>query len=62
MWTRRINVNSRCEIDMSHFPFDEQICSIRLGSWASSRRQMRLVPQDQDEGQLDELGGVHTSE
>lgn len=45
LWSRPLDVRSNCEVDMSQYPFDEQICFIVIGSWASSRRQMLLVPQ-----------------
>jgi len=46
LWSRRLDVTSRCDVDMSDFPFDMQRCSLIIGSWASSQRQMSLVPQD----------------
>jgi len=61
LWTRRINMKSRCEIDMLNFPFDTQMCSIIIGSWASSRRQMLLVPQDSHQ-RFDPGASIHTSE
>mmetsp|Transcript_40852 Transcript_40852/g.89375 ORF Transcript_40852/g.89375 Transcript_40852/m.89375 type:complete len:820 (-) Transcript_40852:221-2680(-) len=45
LWSRPLDVKSNCEVDMSHYPFDVQTCYIIVGSWASSLRQMRLVPQ-----------------
>mmetsp|Transcript_116922 Transcript_116922/g.261421 ORF Transcript_116922/g.261421 Transcript_116922/m.261421 type:complete len:548 (-) Transcript_116922:31-1674(-) len=61
LWRRRINMKSRCGIDMTRFPFDQQQCSIIIGSWASSRRQMLLVPQGTHQ-KLDFGGSIHTSE
>merc|ERR1712032_508628 len=46
LWTRRLDVKSRCDPDLDNFPFDKQKCSLVVGSWASSRRQLILVPQD----------------
>jgi len=45
LWSRPLDVRSNCDVDMSQYPFDEQRCYIVIGSWASSRRQMELVPQ-----------------
>lgn len=45
LWSRPLDVKSNCDVDMSQYPFDEQTCYIIVGSWASSRRQMLLVPQ-----------------
>mmetsp|Transcript_24998 Transcript_24998/g.66086 ORF Transcript_24998/g.66086 Transcript_24998/m.66086 type:complete len:579 (-) Transcript_24998:27-1763(-) len=62
MWTRRINMKSSCDIDMDKFPFDEQKCSVIIGSWASSLRQLTLIPQYSERTQIDEMGSVHTAE
>lgn len=45
LWSRPMHVNSKCTVDMSLYPFDVQRCSIIIGSWAASRRQMQLVLQ-----------------
>lgn len=45
LWSRPLDVKSNCEVDMSQYPFDEQRCYIIVGSWATSLRQMLLVPQ-----------------
>jgi len=58
IWTRRINLESRCEVNMANFPFDTQQCSIIIGSWAASRRQMLLI----DEHRRDDASELHTSE
>eukprot|EP00928_Gymnodinium_smaydae_P026214 TRINITY_DN20653_c0_g1_i1.p2 TRINITY_DN20653_c0_g1~~TRINITY_DN20653_c0_g1_i1.p2 ORF type:complete len:501 (-),score=109.11 TRINITY_DN20653_c0_g1_i1:34-1536(-) len=46
LWRRRVNVKSRCDVDMSSYPFDEQHCKLVIGPWGSSRRQLVLVAQD----------------
>lgn len=33
---------STCEIDVSDFPFDEQICDLVFGSWSMDERLMSL--------------------
>lgn len=57
LWSRPLDVKSNCEVDMSLYPFDVQKCYIVIGSWASSQRQMLLVPQP-----FFEEYTVHTSE
>lgn len=61
LWTRRLDVTSRCDVDMRDFPFDSQRCSLVIGSWASSQRQMILVPQDSHRNVFDPTN-VHTEE
>lgn len=61
LWKRRVNLESRCEVDMTNFPFDTQHCTITIGSWASSRRQMLLIPQDAHK-QIPYESKLHTSE
>lgn len=45
LWSHPLDVESKCDVDMTLYPFDVQICYIVVGSWASSRRQLVLVPQ-----------------
>jgi hypothetical protein len=45
LWSRPMDVTSNCRMDMSLYPFDEQVCDIVIGSWTSSHREMLLVPQ-----------------
>ena len=33
---------STCEIDVSNFPFDSQICSLQFGSWSMDHRLLLL--------------------
>eukprot|EP00747_Dinoflagellata_sp_TGD_P189298 gnl/TRDRNA2_/TRDRNA2_49456_c0_seq1.p1 gnl/TRDRNA2_/TRDRNA2_49456_c0~~gnl/TRDRNA2_/TRDRNA2_49456_c0_seq1.p1 ORF type:complete len:374 (-),score=39.71 gnl/TRDRNA2_/TRDRNA2_49456_c0_seq1:53-1174(-) len=44
LWRRPMDVRSVCHFDISLFPFDTQRCHITVGSWALSRRLLRLVP------------------
>lgn len=48
LWSRRLNVKTHCGVTMANFPFDVQSCPILIGAWASSKRQLVLVPQDKD--------------
>eukprot|EP00929_Paragymnodinium_shiwhaense_P109260 TRINITY_DN7564_c0_g1_i2.p1 TRINITY_DN7564_c0_g1~~TRINITY_DN7564_c0_g1_i2.p1 ORF type:complete len:571 (+),score=83.66 TRINITY_DN7564_c0_g1_i2:342-2054(+) len=57
LWSHPLDVKSKCEVDMSLYPFDEQVCYIVIGSWSSSRRQLDLIPQP-----FFQEDTVHTSE
>jgi len=61
LWNRRLDVTSRCNVDMRDFPFDRQQCSLSIGSWASSKRQLSLVPQDIGKN-LYSASTIHTQE
>lgn len=37
---------STCEIDVSYFPFDEQICDMTFGSWSMDSRLLKLRSQN----------------
>ena len=34
---------SSCTIDVTYFPFDEQVCEMRFGSWTFDANQVKLV-------------------
>ena len=43
-------LKSTCDIDFTHFPFDEQTCSLKFWSWAYSGAEVDLdFLNDQDE-------------
>lgn len=33
-WPPIVKLKSSCEMDITYFPFDDQICALKLGSWA----------------------------
>ena len=33
-WPPIVKYRSTCQIDITYFPFDDQICKLKLGSWA----------------------------
>ena len=33
-WPPIVRLRSTCSIDITYFPFDDQICTLKLGSWA----------------------------
>ncbi|XP_064624289.1 neuronal acetylcholine receptor subunit alpha-7-like [Lineus longissimus] len=37
-----------CNLDMTRFPFDEQACYFRFGSWSQSARYIRMVARSDD--------------
>ncbi|CAD5235726.1 unnamed protein product [Bursaphelenchus xylophilus] len=39
-------IKSSCEIDITWFPFDEQFCFLKYGSWTYSRREVNLFIED----------------
>lgn len=42
-WIPPAIYKSSCTIDVTFFPFDEQICEMRFGSWTFDATQVRLV-------------------
>jgi len=39
-WPVQVRVRSLCDVDMTYFPFDDQLCSLRFGSWLYSDRRV----------------------
>ncbi|KAJ8043211.1 Neuronal acetylcholine receptor subunit alpha-3 [Holothuria leucospilota] len=37
---------SACRINVRYFPFDEQICSLKFGSWSYTEDHLDLIPKD----------------
>ncbi len=33
-WPPIVRFRSSCKVDITYFPFDDQICNMKLGSWA----------------------------
>lgn len=42
-WNAPAIYTSSCKIDVSYFPFDEQICTLQFGSWAYNGLQVDLT-------------------
>ena len=40
VWTPPVIFSSSCEIDVEFFPFDEQACFLKLGSWTHDGYQV----------------------
>ncbi|XP_062620562.1 acetylcholine receptor subunit alpha-like [Saccostrea cucullata] len=43
LWWNR-EVQTRCDVDISRYPFDTQVCSIRIGTWYSEDEKVKLTP------------------
>ncbi|XP_076439162.1 uncharacterized protein LOC143278035 [Babylonia areolata] len=41
-WGPVIRFRSSCKIDITYFPFDDQVCSLKLGSWAYNGFQVNV--------------------
>ena len=42
LWVFGGNFATSCTLDMTRYPFDEQICVIVLGNWAYTNSSVRL--------------------
>ena len=43
VWKPPVIFKSSCEIDVEFFPFDEQTCFLKFGSWSFDGFQVSLV-------------------
>jgi len=41
-WPPIVKLRSTCNIDITYFPFDDQICELKLGSWAYDGFQVEM--------------------
>jgi len=42
-WPPPVKFRSSCKIDVTYFPFDDQICTLKFGSWTYSGLQLDLL-------------------
>ena len=51
-WVPNINTKTECQLDLRHFPFDVQMCYIKIGSWVYSQDELDFVPFGQKSGAI----------
>lgn len=42
-WLPPVKFHSMCKLDVSYFPFDDQICYLHFGSWVYDSTQVDVV-------------------
>ncbi|XP_041375101.1 neuronal acetylcholine receptor subunit alpha-10-like [Gigantopelta aegis] len=42
-WPPIVRMRSSCKMDITYFPFDDQVCKLKLGSWAYDGFQLDVV-------------------
>ena len=47
IWSRPGIITSTCSFDLTHFPFDEQVCYLKFGSWSYDGNQLNLLIYDE---------------
>eukprot|EP00795_Rhopilema_esculentum_P006153 gene6153-11546_t len=46
VWLAPVILKSKCEINVKYFPFDEQRCKMKFGSWTYDEQRLNLVPEN----------------
>jgi len=44
LWMPQAILRSSCQFDTTYFPFDEQTCYMKFGSWTYNGRKLDLLP------------------
>ncbi|TPP64397.1 Acetylcholine receptor subunit alpha-type acr-16 [Fasciola gigantica] len=57
-WNLPVTVQSLCNVDVLYFPFDHQICDIRMGSWMYDKAQFELHLASRSTDQNAMLAGI----
>lgn len=47
-WFTVAVLTSICPMDVKLFPFDEQTCTLKFGSWTQNQLKLDIVPQNPD--------------
>lgn len=47
-WPVPVKLHSSCQVDIKYFPFDDQQCVLRFGSWIYNDQALSFVPLDED--------------
>ena len=42
-WKAPINVKTYCEINVKDFPFDEQVCKLKVGPWTHPTTKIKMI-------------------
>ena len=42
-WSPPVRLLSSCKVDITFFPFDEQVCGLKFGSWTYDQAQVKTV-------------------
>ena len=58
-WSRPGLIKSTCTFDMTHYPFDQQICYLKFGSWSYDSSEIYL---DYDRGNAIDKSNYQTHE
>ncbi|XP_070544889.1 neuronal acetylcholine receptor subunit alpha-10-like isoform X2 [Ptychodera flava] len=51
-WMAPAILKSSCKVEVLHFPFDKQYCTLKFGSWAYHGWQMELISRDGDNADI----------
>ena len=43
LWSRPGIIQSTCSFDMTHFPYDIQVCELKFGSWSYTGSHLKLI-------------------
>ena len=44
-WLSPINFRSHCKMDVKNFPFDQQTCKVKFGSWTYDGTRLDIIPE-----------------
>ena len=48
-WLAPVILRSKCPINVKFFPFDEQKCELKFGSWTYDKARIDLFPETLDD-------------
>ena len=57
-WEPPASFKSSCDINVKYFPFDEQYCKLKFGSWTYDKTEVSLYPKILS---LFELGSMYNA-
>jgi hypothetical protein len=61
-WSKPAIFKLSCSMNLREFPFDEQTCSMKFGSWLYSNRYLHLLPYENLDTRIDILDSFSHSE